>query len=220
MLLSSSDTRRRLMHLFFLVYTCRPERTGFNMYAENTRPQLTYILLVPCAHWNETKKITLCREMCDLKPGVNMVPTIYMMKCCAADKIFNVNSGKIQISNYFLIFHASIQIFFLNTFLLLWFNQANLLYQKRNFKLFFLKNKLKYLCKQGSCEDGLFNTSLVQVWRFQSSSSQLDLEQEFSPRPLSDTDLMICSSLLTQEDCGELSRTILDPVLRPQEEFM
>ncbi|XP_023329254.1 G-protein coupled receptor Mth-like [Eurytemora carolleeae] len=104
------------------------------------------------------------REMCDLKPGVNMVPTIYMMKCCAADKIFNVNSG--------------------------------------------------------SCEDGLFNTSLVQVWRFQSSSSQLDLEQEFSPRPLSDTDLMICSSLLTQEDCGELSRTILDPVLRPQEEFM
>jgi len=199
MILSSSDTRRTLMHLFFLVYTCRPERTGFNMYAEHTRPQLTYILLVPCAHWNETKKLTLCREMCDLKPGVNMVPTIYMMKCCAADKIFNVNSGKIQISNYFLIFHASIQIFFLN---------------------FFLKNKLKYLCKQGSCEDGLFNTSLVQVWRFQSSSSQLDLEQEFSPRPLSDTDLMICSSLLTQEDCGELSRTILDPVLRPQEEFM
>ena len=104
MLLSSSDTRRRLMHLFFLVYTCRPERTGFNMYAEHTRPQLTYILLVPCAHWNETKKLTLCREMCDLKPGVNMVPAVYTMKCCAADKIFNVNSGKI-LSNYFLIFH-------------------------------------------------------------------------------------------------------------------
>ena len=30
-----------------LVYTFRPERTGFNMYAEYTRPQLTFLALVP-----------------------------------------------------------------------------------------------------------------------------------------------------------------------------
>ena len=30
-----------------LVYKFRPERTGFNMYAEYTRPQLTFIALVP-----------------------------------------------------------------------------------------------------------------------------------------------------------------------------
>ena len=31
-----------------LVYKFRPKRTGFNMYAEYTRPQLTFIALVPC----------------------------------------------------------------------------------------------------------------------------------------------------------------------------
>ena len=30
-----------------LVYKFRPERTGFNMYAENTRQQLTFLALVP-----------------------------------------------------------------------------------------------------------------------------------------------------------------------------
>ena len=31
-----------------LVYIFRPERTGFNVYAEYTRPQLTFLALVPC----------------------------------------------------------------------------------------------------------------------------------------------------------------------------
>jgi len=31
----------------FLVYKYRPERTGFNMYAENTQPQLTFLALLP-----------------------------------------------------------------------------------------------------------------------------------------------------------------------------
>ena len=31
-----------------LVYKYRPERTGFNMYAENTQPQLTFLALLPC----------------------------------------------------------------------------------------------------------------------------------------------------------------------------
>ena len=31
----------------FLVYTFRPERTGFNMYAEYTQPQLTFLAFVP-----------------------------------------------------------------------------------------------------------------------------------------------------------------------------
>ena len=30
-----------------LVFKVRPERTGFNMYAEYTRPQLTFLALVP-----------------------------------------------------------------------------------------------------------------------------------------------------------------------------
>ena len=30
-----------------LVYKFRPERTGFNMYAEYTRPQLIFLALVP-----------------------------------------------------------------------------------------------------------------------------------------------------------------------------
>ena len=31
----------------FLVYKVRPERTGFNMYAKYTLPQLTFLALVP-----------------------------------------------------------------------------------------------------------------------------------------------------------------------------
>ena len=31
-----------------LVYKFCPERTGFNMYAEYTRPQLTFLALIPC----------------------------------------------------------------------------------------------------------------------------------------------------------------------------
>ena len=46
MLLSSSDTRETLMHLF-LFTKFRPERTGFNMYAEYTQPQLTCLALLP-----------------------------------------------------------------------------------------------------------------------------------------------------------------------------
>ena len=30
-----------------LVYKFRPERTGFNMYAEYMRPQITFLALVP-----------------------------------------------------------------------------------------------------------------------------------------------------------------------------
>ena len=32
------------------VYKFRPERTGFNMYAEYTQPQLTFLALVPCSN--------------------------------------------------------------------------------------------------------------------------------------------------------------------------
>ena len=42
MLLSSSDTEASI-----LVYKFRPGRTGFNMYSEYTRPQLTFLALVP-----------------------------------------------------------------------------------------------------------------------------------------------------------------------------
>ena len=31
-----------------LVYKFHPERTGFNMYIENSRPKLTFLALVPC----------------------------------------------------------------------------------------------------------------------------------------------------------------------------
>ena len=48
------------------------------------------------------RKIPLFRQNCDLASGVS---SVYMMKCCAADKIFNVNSGKIEISIYFNFLH-------------------------------------------------------------------------------------------------------------------
>jgi len=41
MVLSSSDAS-------VLVYKFCPEKTGFNMYAEYTWPQLTFLVLVPC----------------------------------------------------------------------------------------------------------------------------------------------------------------------------
>ena len=50
MLLSFSDTRRTL-DASILVYKFRPERTGFNMYAEYTQPQLTFLALVPCLNY-------------------------------------------------------------------------------------------------------------------------------------------------------------------------
>ena len=34
-------------HASILVYKFRPERTGFNMYAEYTQPQLTFLVLHP-----------------------------------------------------------------------------------------------------------------------------------------------------------------------------
>ena len=40
-----------------LVYKVRPERTGFNMYAEYTRPQLTFLALIP---WNNVGVVHLC----------------------------------------------------------------------------------------------------------------------------------------------------------------
>jgi len=40
-----------------LVYKFRPERTGFNMYAEYTRPQLTFLALVLWGFaWSENVK--------------------------------------------------------------------------------------------------------------------------------------------------------------------
>ena len=56
MLLSSSDTRLTHTDAFLLVYNYRPERTGFNMYAENTQQQLTFLKLLP---WPKLSLFTL-----------------------------------------------------------------------------------------------------------------------------------------------------------------
>ena len=45
MILSSSDTKRTLMHLF--LFTNYAKRELVSMYAEYTRPQLTFLALVP-----------------------------------------------------------------------------------------------------------------------------------------------------------------------------
>ena len=47
MFLTSSDTKRKLMHLFILLFKFRPKRTGFNMYVEYLRPQSTFLSLYP-----------------------------------------------------------------------------------------------------------------------------------------------------------------------------
>ena len=45
MLLTSSDTKQTLMHLF--LFTNSAQIPGFNMYAEYTRQQLTFLALHP-----------------------------------------------------------------------------------------------------------------------------------------------------------------------------
>ena len=55
MLCSSSDTRQT-QDASILVYEFRPERTGFNMYAEYTQPQLTFLSLVPCLCYSDNQK--------------------------------------------------------------------------------------------------------------------------------------------------------------------
>ena len=47
MFLTPSDTKRTMMHLLLFLKS-RPERTGFNMYAECTQLQLTFLALHPC----------------------------------------------------------------------------------------------------------------------------------------------------------------------------
>ena len=44
MLLTSSDTKRTLMHAI-IVYKFRPEKTDFNMYAEYMELQLAFLAL-------------------------------------------------------------------------------------------------------------------------------------------------------------------------------
>ena len=55
MLLSSSDFYRNT-DASILVYNHRPERTGFNMYVENTQQQLTFLALLPCVQVTFTAK--------------------------------------------------------------------------------------------------------------------------------------------------------------------
>ena len=55
MRLTSSDTKRTLMHLFLFTNSAQSLALGgtsFNMYAEYTRPQLTFLALHPCPGWN------------------------------------------------------------------------------------------------------------------------------------------------------------------------
>ena len=56
MLLTSSDTKRTLHDAIILIYKFRPNRTGFNMYAEYTRPQLTFLALHP---WDNLSTVEL-----------------------------------------------------------------------------------------------------------------------------------------------------------------
>ena len=47
MLLTSSDTKRTLMHLFLFTNSAQREDSGFHMYAEYARQQLTFLALQP-----------------------------------------------------------------------------------------------------------------------------------------------------------------------------
>ena len=59
MLLTYSDTKRTLMHLFLFTNFAH-ERTGFNMYAEYTQLQLTFLALQPCVmHYNRCTANTI-----------------------------------------------------------------------------------------------------------------------------------------------------------------
>ena len=66
--LSSSATDASI-----LVYKYRPERTGFNMHAENTQPQLTLLALIPWV--KESVGVFLCDPPCkDGKVQCTTVP--------------------------------------------------------------------------------------------------------------------------------------------------
>ena len=45
-----------------LNYKFRPKRTGFNMYAEYTQPQLTFLAFVPCL---KTNTLIWFEEICE-----------------------------------------------------------------------------------------------------------------------------------------------------------
>ena len=45
-----------------LVYKFRPKRTGFNMYAEYTRPQLTFLALHPCVLISRNAEIKIIKN--------------------------------------------------------------------------------------------------------------------------------------------------------------
>ena len=62
-------------YLSILVYQFRPERTGFNMYAEYTRPQLTFLALVPWTNLIEIHKFQEKIEevVCDIEYFRNYV---------------------------------------------------------------------------------------------------------------------------------------------------
>ena len=56
-----------------LVYKHRPERTGFNMYAENTQQQLNFLALLPCNLKSFfVEFITKSFPAVQLCPGVNI----------------------------------------------------------------------------------------------------------------------------------------------------
>ena len=46
-----------------LVFKFRPKRTGFNMYAEYTRPQLTFLALHPCSRLKYPKIVCRVSEL-------------------------------------------------------------------------------------------------------------------------------------------------------------
>ena len=48
-----------------LVYKFRPKRTGFNVYAEYTRPQLTFLALEPCLYRKSSKtQLSQSQQIC------------------------------------------------------------------------------------------------------------------------------------------------------------
>ena len=92
MLLTSSDTKRTLMHLFLFTNSAQREH-GFNMYAEYTQLQLTFLAFVPWKQvkcvvpaWDQDVRVSGCQ-------GVRMSPSGRKHLCACSNRIFSNKSN-------------------------------------------------------------------------------------------------------------------------------
>ena len=91
--LTSSNTKRTLMHLFLFTNSAQ-KRTGFNVYAEYTQPQLTFLALVP---WTDPSYLPLIPSPPPLIPDYKWLLVVNNLKGYVAQPPYRQDKREIQI---------------------------------------------------------------------------------------------------------------------------